>query len=328
MSDAAQLRLFQLGLDLAALRAEEEKLMEQTKSPNTVRAYAGGWRVFQQWCHDAGLEAFPAAADTLALFLAWAKDRYAIMSIRSQMAAIAWEHANRGGAAACSDPRVRALLSAIAREQARDEDRENNLGKEALTIDQLRRMCRSFDDSRLIDLRDHAIILTTFASCSRRSEIARLQYPRDVKFCAEGAVFWIRSSKTDQEGEGFPKAFKYGTRHEYTCPVTLLKRWLKARGSWKGPLFVGLGHKHEMTRNPINAQVVCRVLKQNLERIGVDSDDYGAHSLRAGYITCAAERHASLRDIMDHSGQKSPQTVARYIKSAQRFARDPIARVL
>lgn len=45
-------------------------------------------------------------------------------------------------------------------------------------------------------------------------------------------------------------------------------------------------------------------------------------------ITAAAKRGANLRDIMDRSGHKSPDTVMRYIKSAKPFETDPLAGVL
>jgi len=41
---------------------------------------------------------------------------------------------------------------------------------------------------------------------------------------------------------------------------------------------------------------------------------FGAHSLRAGYITSAAERGADLARFMDQSGHRDPRTVVGYIR--------------
>ncbi len=52
---------------------------------------------------------------------------------------------------------------------------------------------------------------------------------------------------------------------------------------------------------------------------GLDASTFGAHSLRAGYITTAAERGADLARIMDQSGHRDPRTVVGYIRRANAF---------
>jgi integrase len=52
---------------------------------------------------------------------------------------------------------------------------------------------------------------------------------------------------------------------------------------------------------------------------GLDASTFGAHSLRAGYITTAAERGADLARIMDQSGHRDPKTVVGYIRRANAF---------
>ncbi|WP_244476454.1 hypothetical protein [Methylobacterium sp. Leaf88] len=52
---------------------------------------------------------------------------------------------------------------------------------------------------------------------------------------------------------------------------------------------------------------------------GLDASTLGAHSLRAGYITTAAERGADLARIMDQSGHRDRRTVVGYIRRANAF---------
>jgi integrase len=59
--------------------------------------------------------------------------------------------------------------------------------------------------------------------------------------------------------------------------------------------------------------------KALLRRTGLDASTFGAHSLRAGYITTAAERGADLARIMDRSGHRDPRTVVGYIRRANAF---------
>ena len=52
---------------------------------------------------------------------------------------------------------------------------------------------------------------------------------------------------------------------------------------------------------------------------GLDASTFEAHSLRAGYITTAAERGVDLARIMDQSGHRDPRTVVGYIRRANAF---------
>ena len=49
----------------------------------------------------------------------------------------------------------------------------------------------------------------------------------------------------------------------------------------------------------------------------LDASALGAHSLRAAYMTTAAERGADLAHIMDQSGHRDPRTVIRYISPGE-----------
>lgn len=54
---------------------------------------------------------------------------------------------------------------------------------------------------------------------------------------------------------------------------------------------------------------------------GLDASTFGAHSLRAGSITIAAERGADLARIMDQSGHRDTRTVVGYIRRVDAFKR-------
>jgi hypothetical protein len=41
---------------------------------------------------------------------------------------------------------------------------------------------------------------------------------------------------------------------------------------------------------------VCKVVKSYAERIGLKATDFGAHSLRAGFLTSAAPRRVGIQD--------------------------------
>jgi hypothetical protein len=48
-------------------------------------------------------------------------------------------------------------------------------------------------------------------------------------------------------------------------------------------------------------------------------DDFGAHSLRAGFVTTAADRDVELTRIMDVTRHKDVRTVTGYVRRANLF---------
>ncbi|MCJ2108549.1 tyrosine-type recombinase/integrase [Methylobacterium sp. E-041] len=69
----------------------------------------------------------------------------------------------------------------------------------------------------------------------------------------------------------------------------------------------------------LTTQAVADIIKRYCTAAGLDASTFGAHSLRAGYITSAAERGADLARIMDQSGHRDPRTVVSYIRRANAF---------
>ncbi len=56
-----------------------------------------------------------------------------------------------------------------------------------------------------------------------------------------------------------------------------------------------------------------------IAKLGLDPKQYGAHSLRAGFLTSAAARGASIFRMMDISRHKSVDTLRGYIREADAF---------
>jgi integrase len=60
----------------------------------------------------------------------------------------------------------------------------------------------------------------------------------------------------------------------------------------------------------LTTQAVADIIKRFVKSAGLDASTFGAHSLRAGYITEAAGRGVDLARIMDQSGHSDPRTVS------------------
>jgi integrase len=54
---------------------------------------------------------------------------------------------------------------------------------------------------------------------------------------------------------------------------------------------------------------VADIIKRYAAAAGLDASTFGAHSLRAGYITTAAEHGADLANIMDQLKHQAPRTI-------------------
>jgi integrase len=170
-------------------------------------------------------------------------------------------------------------------------------------------------------VRDRALLLVGFAGGMRRSEVVALDVD-DVEFRRKGMLIRIRRSKTDQEGKGREIGIFAGSRAQ-SCPVRAMKAWLYMRGKHDGPLFTG---RKEGSR--LVVAVVSLVVKRCVKLLGLDPRGYGAHSLRAGFVTAAAEAGMPETLIMQRTGHKSVQTVAKYVRPATAFSVDALARAL
>ena len=91
---------------------------------------------------------------------------------------------------------------------------------------------------------------------------------------------------------------------------------------WKdlaGPLFPGNSGK------ALTGTGVGLIVNRACGLIGLDQAKYGAHSLRAGFVTTAAELGMPETLIMQRTGHRSVQTVARYVRPARLFHIDALA---
>lgn len=309
-------------IDFAKIRDTEELIMRATKSRNTQIAYASGWKLFNEWCAVAKRKALPASAQTLQDFASWSINQgYRLQTIALRLSAISHYHCE-AGLRRQPNVKLRTYMN-----NARRALREDPAGKRAVTYDMLSRMVLTFPETPC-GIRNRAMILLSFASGWRRSEIVALRF-RDIKFVTQGLELWLRASKTDQEGQGRLVGIAPGTKPE-TCPIRALQAWLAVRGFWEGPLFVRTTPAKLITRVGLEprGEVIKGALKDAVSRIGADATYFGAHSLRSGMITEASKHGASESSIMQRTGHRCIKTLQKYIRPATAFEFNPLRDVL
>jgi site-specific recombinase XerD len=323
-NEPEQLRLFEAGgLDLAQLRSMRIALSGVRRSANTAAAYAVDWRQFERWCRAAGREVLPASSDTLALYITWllTTQNLSISTGARRISAIT-QHHRAAGIPAPPTIEARALLAAVRRDR-----NERPRGKRALTVRDLVNASKGCDAKTNLGCRDRALIVLGFATSLRRSELANLNLA-DITFERRGLAVLVQRSKVDQDGKGRVIGVWAGKR-ACTDPVRVLRAWIARRGRWEGPLFCRVLPTDEITKRSITGEAVNEAVKRAVASANLDPAQYGAHSLRAGAATTAAELGRSDQEIMDLTGHASAKVMRIYVRHARIFAgRNPLAGAL
>ncbi len=226
-----------------------------------------------------------------------------ISTLRRYLASLSVAHQERGLVSPTLSPNVKILLR-----RARQANASNTpIKKAAITKDILKAMLDSCDDS-LIGVRDRALLLVGFTSGGRRrDELANLNI-EDLRKVKDGYLLYIRRSKTDQGGKGLEVPI-------IGQAAIVLKAWLVQSGLRSGALFRGINTNGSMN-NTISGRTINRIVKRRVAMIGLEPDQFGAHSLRSGFITEAARSGATLGDAMALSGHKCVEVASGYYRQA------------
>jgi site-specific recombinase XerD len=295
-----------LGDDLAAARG----FAGNEKSVATRRAYRSDFRLFGDYCAARGVEAVPATAETVAAFLsAEAVRGTKAATIDRRAAAIRYAHAAAGLEPPTNSEAVRAVLRGIRRTIGTAQAQ-----KAPATADRLRAMLDACP-ATLRGQRDRALLALGFAGAFRRSELVALQV-EDLAEVPDGFRVTIRRSKTDQDGQGQEIVIPRGARLR---PVEAVRTWLAAASITSGPIFRPINKAGRVADAALTAESAASVVKERAEAVGLNPADFAGHSLRAGFLTSAAEAGASVFKMMEVSRHRSVDTLRGYVRRADMF---------
>ncbi len=266
-------------------------------SASTRRAYAAALRSFRAWCSGTGRTPCPADPAAVAAFLVAEADAGKSVSALSQrLAAIRWEHLRKGYGSPTTHPGVLDTMAGIRRALGAPSR------KSPATVERVAALVAHIDRGTLKGKRDAALLLFGFASAMRRSELAALDLAH-VEETTRGLLVTVARGKTDQEGHGHQRAIPFGRSAEL-CPVRALRVWLDAAGLEDGRVFRSIT-RHGRIGASLRPATVADVVKHYAKAAGLEPAEFGGHSLRAGFVTSAAERGARTDRIMDHTGHQS-----------------------
>lgn len=281
------------------------------KSVATRKAYASDLRDFAAFCGQHGLATLPAEATTVGLYITALADRgLSVSTIRRRVAAIADSHSDVELPSPGAAKPVCAILAGISREKGVAPAK-----KAALTIDLVR---QALDACRtdLHGLRDRAVILLGFHGALRRSELAALNV-EDLAFERQGVVATIRRSKTDQEAAGYEIGIPSHPDQAIDA-VRALRAYLEAADITTGPVFRTFDFAGKLQANRIDGRDVARIVQSAAKGAGL-TGNMGGHSLRAGFVTSAAQANVAIDRIAQVSRHKSPAILLGYVRRARVF---------
>lgn len=306
---------------------------EAARATNTVRAYDSDVEDFSTYCRVelGGARTLPADPETVALYITdMARDRgLKVSTIERRLASISARHKREGFSSPTEQRLVREVMKGVRRKQGSSQ-------KQAapLTIGTLRRVLSAMRErdpetgsGKPAVLRDRALLLLGFAGSFRRDELSTLRASDLEFFEGQGLVVLLRSSKTDTAGEGEAVGIPYG-KHEATCPVTNLERWLYFSGrTGEEPLFCQIDRHGNIKSGGLSGDGINGVVKRRVQEAGLDSDKYSGHSLRAGLPTSASEAKVGMEAWMPHTRHRSVAVAMRYARRGTLFTNNPTSQV-
>lgn len=312
-------------LPAAAQEAVDEALRyaRAALSENTRLAYAADWQDFAAWCTAAGLASLPAAAETVAAYLAALARTHAVATLRRRLVSIAKAHRIAGHTGFwAAHPVISETLRGITRTRGRPQRRAA-----ALTTPEIRRLVATCGPD-LAGLRDRALVLLGYAAALRRAELVAVEVEH-LKFDAQGLRLHIPRSKGDQAGEGEELGVPRGQRRD-TCPVRAIEAWMVASEAQYGPLFRKVNRWGGLEPGRLHPSSVRQILLRRAEQAGIAGtalEPISPHGLRAGFVTQAYK--AGLRDeeIMQHSRHRDLRTMRRYVRRAKLLEDSPAKRL-
>lgn len=279
-------------------------------APTTRRAYASDILLFRRWAAERGLDAFPATAQTVALFLSDEATRgIKAATLVRRLSAIRYLHREANLASPTDTELVRAVLAGIRRTVGTAQR------KVAPAVAERVAAMMATCDQPLQGRRDRALLALGFGGALRRSELVAMEVA-DLEVADDGVRVRLGRSKTDQDGVGAVVAVLDGARLRVKAA---LADWLAAAGITEGLVFVRLSRGNRARQVALTDRSVADIVKKRALLAGLDAALFAGHSLRAGFVTSSAASGASLFKIMDVSRHRKVDTLRGCVRMVEQF---------
>lgn len=261
------------GLDRAA-----DIYKEETRPPNTTRAYDAGWEVWRKYCDTLGIPDTSNSRGPIVGFIVQQKQAgFAPTTIDSRLSAIMVGLRKRGAEPiAETRAEVRTAFDGMKRTLAVENDKRGRGQAAPLLIDRLERIVAACPDTNA-GIRDRALVTMAFGIAARRSEIANLLIS-DITVERRGLLVNVRYGKT-----GAREVQISAEPNEPTCISAAWKAWRALLYEEDGPAFRRV-HRSDRILGGMAPKAAGEVLTRAAQRAGIEVRLTG-HSARAGLVT-------------------------------------------
>lgn len=310
-------------LTLEGLEAQALEFHAASISPETRRVYTSALRQYDSWCLTHSLNPLGGEEGPVRLYLTHLGSLHrSVATIRVALAAIASAYRIAGHPFDTKSPALAGVIAGITRTRGTAPSRQARPASFEILAAMLT-ACNHNEGKRAAKAsRDRAMLLLGFGAALRRRELVGLRLADIELVDRRGIMMKLRRSKTDQQGEGQAIAVPANDGAPDLCPVRAVKAWLVHRLTANDmvdeakdrPLFCAVTKIGVVTGFPLSDKAVVRLVKAAAASAGYEAARFSGHSLRAGFITEADAKGASLSSIMRHARHKKPETTLRYTR--------------
>lgn len=330
--------------DRALTLAEKDIIsfhLSHSRSANTRLAYETQWKQFVSYCGANGFVPFPAAVETVILYITHlAAEGHKVSKIEQAISAIRAVHSDNinllpsGSDISFTHPHIKAALSSIRRSLAQQG---MSSVKKPRHFDQAEIKAMSLacaQEGTAQSVADRAMLLLLVNAGLRSSEVVTLRVS-DLEIDGDrGVNIRIRNSKTDQYGEGeqiyvaalaphleafdFFKAVKEWLRWRETYPCEDDSLFIGFRKGGNAAHLNAAGVAHGLTREAVTTSLVRCASRAGIETAGLQT--ISSHSGRHTMISIGFERGLDSAQISKTSRHKSLKSLMAYDQSSHKKA--------
>lgn len=299
--------------------SKADRYLEASVRQNTSKSYAAALSHFEvTW---GGF--LPTTTESVVRYIAEYADQLALSTLKQRLAALANWHQSNGFPDPTKAPKVRQLLKGIRAVYPVQQKQAAplallHLEKAVAHLEDEVAQARAAGNmaALLKATRDIALLTIGFWRGFRGDELARLTIENTHAERYVGIRFYLGFSKGDRQNIG--REYKTPSLSKL-CPVEAYLNWIEAAGLTRGGVFRRIDRWGNISDRPIAAHSLIPLLRDTLDRCGLPSGIYSAHSIRRGFATWAASSGWDIKTLMEYVGWSDLKSALRYVEPAQQF---------
>jgi site-specific recombinase XerD len=186
-----------------------------------------------------------------------------------------------------------------------------------LNVEEIRGLFRSIDATKLVGLRDRALIAVMFYTFARVGAVVSM---RVDDYYQQGKRWFVRLHE---------KGGKHHTLEAHHKLQEYLDAYLEAAGLWqkkKSPLFPALYHRQVLSDEPLPRHKAWEMIKRRSKAAGL-STTTSPHSWRGSGITEYLRNGGSIETAQEIAAHESSRTTKLYDRSQSEITLDEIERI-